>query len=102
MSDSSFDAGEPKQVKKAKSAHRTTEIIQREELREMLQTKPGRAVLWRILSLCRLYRSSMMGEETNLMAFYEGHRNVGLKLITLIDEADPSAYARMRSENQET
>ncbi len=48
----------------------------------------GRRVLWEILSICRLYRSSMH-ESAAVTAFNEGKRDVGLRILSLMN-AEPA------------
>lgn len=62
-------------------------------VQEVLKTGPGKETLWGILSLCGIYRDCFTGNaQTNML---EGKRSVGLDILQLIDEADPTAYAEL-------
>ena len=63
------------------------------DVRYILKDSRARNVLWHILGICGIYDDTFTG---NSQTFYrEGMRRVGLDTLQLIDEADPSAYARL-------
>ena len=64
-----------------------------ENVRELLKTSYGKDVIWHILSFCNLYSDGFTGD--NATFYNEGRRAVGLQLLHLLDEADPTAYARL-------
>jgi len=67
------------------------------DLKEFGSTPAGRRVLWRLLSLSGIYRSSM-SENPLLMAFSEGARDMGLALMMDLDELDPNILVMARRE----
>lgn len=91
-----YDAGDVGQVKKRKTKaqlRRETEIAQ---LQELLNTKAGRAVLWRVLEKCGMYKESFTGNSTT---FYNcGRQSIGYWLLTELVEADKRAYIKMQEE----
>ena len=91
-----IDVGEEVQVstRKTKVAlKRETEIAQ---LKMLLDSVHGRAVIWRILSQCGVYRTSFTGDSETF--FKEGKRAVGLWLLDELFEADPAAFSLMQKE----
>jgi hypothetical protein len=65
--------------------------------REMLKTRAGREVIWHILSLCDIYTDGFTGNSTTF--FIAGKRNVGMQLIEVMTDADPTAYPRLLLEH---
>ena len=65
----------------------------------VLKTPEGRQVLWDVMSMCHLYSLSMTGNSNTF--FREGERNVGLRVLGRILEADPGAYPELMKENME-
>lgn len=70
-----------------------------EDLRFVLSSGQGRRVLYDIISGCGIYHSSFSTDALQ-MAFKEGRRNEGLKLITKIDAVSPGAYSKMIEEQR--
>jgi len=58
------------------------------DIKEVLRTPGGRNVIWEILSICSLY--SVGGGE-----ILEGKRSVGVEILQIMEDADPTGYARL-------
>ena len=69
-----------------------------EDLSQILCTDGGRRYLWRLLSFCRVMDRSM-DRDSLVMAFREGQRDIGMRLMQDIYEAEPNAYELMRKEH---
>ena len=69
-----------------------------EDLRKILHEDWGRRYLWRLLSFCRVMDRSM-DRDALVMAFREGQRDIGMRLMQDIYEAKPNAYELMRKEH---
>jgi hypothetical protein len=69
-----------------------------EDLSQILCTDGGRRYLWRLLSFCRVMDRSM-DRDSHVMAFREGQRDIGMRLMQDIYEAEPNAYELMRKEH---
>lgn len=85
-----------KRKEEAKEAKR----IRRKEIddiRQILKLPAGRRYLWRMLSECGVFRSSFT-QNSNQTAFNEGIRNIGLKVLEDINEAESTAFAQMQNE----
>ena len=72
------------------------------DLREVMDTRAGRRVVWRIIDLkARVAASSFAGEETHAMAYAEGRRAVGLDLMAHAQRVAPTEYVHMLAEATE-
>lgn len=92
-------AADPAQVKYSAWKERDTKKRQAEDMRSVLGTIQGRRLIWRYLKECRIFEVSFTGNSTTF--FNEGMRNIGLKILSDINEADPGAYNKMLSESKE-
>jgi hypothetical protein len=82
---------------------KSTEEIQydtlRHNTRELLKTRAGQDFVWFVLSICDIYGHHFTGNSTTF--FNEGKRFVGLEVLALLEEVDPTAYARLLLNRQE-
>jgi hypothetical protein len=83
------------QVAEARLLDRFTEEQKIEQLRRILQDEDVRDFLWRLLKHCNVYVTTF-DNNFGRMSFNEGARNIGLRLLSDICEADPSAEMKMR------
>lgn len=96
--DEAFDAGDAEAV-----AARGERLAREQErraagLRYVLDDRRGRDWLWSLLEGCRIWQSSYTGDQTTV--FYEGMRNVGLRLLTELAATAPEALVTMITENR--
>lgn len=70
-----------------------------EDIRLILSSVNGRRFFWRYLTECGVFKTSFTGNSENTI-FLEGQRNIGLMLMSDLNEADPKAYITMLNENQ--
>jgi hypothetical protein len=81
------------------------ERLQREreanDLRYVMNSKPGRRFVYRLLSGAGLYRLSFNADSDRVTAFNEGARNRGLELLSEIMAACPERYTEMLVEQKE-
>ena len=68
-----------------------------EDVKWLMSSKRGRRIVYRLLQQAGVFRSSF---NTNAMqmAFNEGNRNQGLKLLADVTEQSPERYAEMIDE----
>ncbi len=71
--------------------------IERAQLKSLLDSPDGRAVLWRVLSKCGIYRTTYQAD-SGAQGFLEGRRSIGLDLLGDIHDADPNAYITIQQE----
>lgn len=83
----------------ARQAHVAMAHAQREveDFKWVVSTEQGRRFLWDLLAFAGVYRSSFTGNSHTF--FNEGRRDVGLKVLGMINEHTPEAYVTMLKEN---
>lgn len=96
------NAADEEQVREAAEKSRTNREKQLDDVYWVLSTKQGRRFYYRILEECGVFRLSYRAGQPDLTAFNEGTRNIGLMLLTEINEACPDAYTLMMKENNPT
>ena len=83
------------------------EALQKRDAEWQKQLEADRATLLQQPAFCRvmqallaatgIWRISYAGEATHAMAFNEGQRNVGLRLVTELEQANPQALLRLKA-----
>ena len=73
----------------------------RADLGAIFSTREGARFFSALLDLCGVFRLSYQGEETHAMAFKEGARNVGLQVLSALEEIDPQARQKVRDADGE-
>ncbi|WP_375650699.1 hypothetical protein [Bartonella sp. OT172YNZD] len=68
------------------------------EIKWLMQEEMGRAIVWRLLNNAGIYRSSY-SENALAMAFSEGKREMGLRLLDSLTHECPELYQTMMKEN---
>lgn len=69
-----------------------------EDIKWLMSDKRGRRVLWRLMDQAGVFRSSF-NTNAMAMAFAEGNRNYGLRLLSAIHSCCPKQYPVMMKEN---
>ena len=89
---------------KARGENRTREKLAQqsevEDVKWLMASKRGRRILWRVLDRAGVYRLSF-NTNSMTMAFAEGARNEGLRLLATIHGACPDLYPTMVKEANE-
>jgi hypothetical protein len=93
------NAADEEQVKEAKGKEKRREEREQDDMIAVTSIPQGRRLLWRLLSECGVFRSSMTGD--NYTYFNEGRRDVGVRLLSEITQANPEAYLQMMKESQD-
>ena len=94
----SYDADDEGQVEAARRKADRNRERELADLRAVLATIEGRRLVWRYLTRCGVFKTSMTGSSQTF--FLEGQRNVGLWLLADINAADPAAYVQMLAESR--
>lgn len=84
------------QIDKASKKLKTVRDQQVEDIRFLLGTPQGRRFFWRYLDECGVFKTSFTGNSQTF--FLEGSRNIGLKLLSDINESAPESYLLMQKE----
>lgn len=93
------NAADPAQVQNAKESERNTRKAELRDLGAVLGTPEGRRVLWRVLEVAGVHRSTF-NPHGSISAFNEGMRNVGLIFQKDITDHFPQQYVDMLQEMQ--
>lgn len=93
----SFNAAERKDVRKAEKDAKIAERQRHETVAGIMSVMPGRAWIADKLEECHVFASSFSTDPLQ-MAFHEGERNIGLRLLNDIMAACPNQYVVMMQE----
>lgn len=95
---------DPTDLRSHESEHtdqeRRDELKQRQEIEDLkwlLAHPAGRRIAWRLMAEAGVFRSTF-NQSGSVMAFNEGQRAQGLKLLTAIMETAPDAFTKMQKE----
>lgn len=88
----------------ARSESRTRDKLaqqtEAEDVKWLMSSKRGRRIVWRVLDRAGVYRLSF-NTNSMTMAFNEGARNEGLRMLSTIHAASPEMYPLMQKEASE-
>jgi hypothetical protein len=94
------NASDESQVRNAEIKKKLIDDQEKNDLRFILSTDQGRRFIWKQLQLCGVFKSSFTGSSETY--FLEGQRNIGLKLLADVMDADPESYLKMFKKQKET
>lgn len=89
------------EVRKAKKTEEQIERLRKRKLsnlRTLLRTPEFRRFYWELLSETGLFRASFQ-PDAYTTAFCEGKRDIGIKLLVDLNEANVSAFAQIQKEH---
>ena len=92
-----FDTSDEGQVSARKVTLKLAREREIEEVRALLNTRGGRAFVWRILGWCHVYHSAPA--DPGLMPRFEGQRDIGVRVLNECLTADPNVYILMQQES---
>ena len=93
------NAGDKEQVRKASKKERYAKINRINDTRFVLSDERGRRFVWGLMERC--FSQTFDSENSRLDAFRSGERNMSLKLLREITDADPDAFVTMLKEAQD-
>lgn len=82
----SLDASNPKMVKNRKRREKRAAERKTLDTKTVMSTKEGRRFVYGLLADCGIYKASFTAPNGLVLAFNEGSRNVGLKLLAHLQE----------------
>lgn len=98
-----FDPTDIRAQEQAKEEKRTRDKLDADteasDLVAQMSDQRGRRFVWRILEQAGVFRTSF-NTNSMTMAFNEGQRNIGLRLLGLIHEHCPLSYQTMVEEQK--
>jgi hypothetical protein len=92
------NAANEDQVKEAKLREKYGRDREVEDVRSILSSVYGRRFIWRYLDVCGVFKTSFTGSSQTF--YLEGQRNIGLKILADINEANPDAFVQMMKESK--
>lgn len=97
-----FDASDPSKVAERKSKAKRLEASRLNGLRQVLGNADSRHWLWDLLEEAGVFHTSMqsLDDTAMVLAFREGKRTIGLKVIAEVVKMDGTAYLTMVKENE--
>ena len=87
-------AGQAKQQAERETREQLLAKTEATDIAWLVKSKQGRRIAWRLLEQAGVFRTSF-NTNSMAMAFAEGARNSGLRLLTLIP---PESYVQMLNE----
>lgn len=101
---SSYDPTDIRSQERAKAETETRNKLAKDteesDLKWLMKGKQGRRIVWRLLEQAGVFRSSF-NTNSMQMAFAEGNRNYGNRLLALIHSTCPELYPVMLNEATE-
>lgn|SRR5262245_9451517 len=95
-----YDAGNRRDIRAAEKMARVTEQQRREIINGIMSVAPGRQWVCDLLEVCHVFATSY-ADSSLRMAFLEGQREIGLRLLMDIMGACPDRYIEMMRERNE-
>lgn len=95
-----YDASNPDHIAEQRNRARQTAQREGNMLRALMDLAEGRAWMWDLLASCHMFSTSFAKNSLE-MAFAEGERNVGLRLMAAIQSKCPDLYIKMVQEQGE-
>jgi len=94
-----FDLEAQEEVKKADELKaKIAATSEGDDFKWLMSSRRGRRVVWRLMELTGVFRSSF--DPTAMrMAYNEGFRNFGLRMLSIIQSYCPELYNTMTLEN---
>ena len=94
-----FNSADPEQVERRQTEAAKRELQHRAVVYGLMQSPEGRAWIWRELAECHIFHLSFEpGFDAATVAFREGERNRGLRLLAQVNIAAPQFYQMMQRE----
>lgn len=90
---------DPKSVKEKGEKAKSREQRDIDDLETILSDIRGRRFIWRYLAECGIFKTSF-NNSGSITALNEGRRQIGLKLLAEVMEANEEAYTLMASEDK--
>jgi hypothetical protein len=98
---SQYDPLDLRGQERAKAERATRDRLEREneaaDIKWLMSNKRGRRIVWRLLDQAGVFRSSF-STNAMTMAFSEGSRNYGLRVLATVHEECPDQYPVMMRE----
>ncbi len=91
--------GEEREQASQRRRVKLAENLRADDFKWIMSNKRGRRIVWHLLDLAGVYRSSFTGNSETF--FREGQRNIGLQILALIHAHTPELYYVMHNEQSD-
>ena len=98
--ETTFDASNPRHVKKRRDESKRTDNKRDAFLSAMMEQPEGRSWMWWLMEQTNMYHASF-SPNAMVMAHKEGARNVGLAVLAEVMRVAPAEYLLMMKERQD-
>lgn len=92
------NAASEKQVKRASEQEKLKKEDLTKDMRSILKTNEGRRVVWHLLEHCNVFGS--IWRPSAEIHYLSGVQDVGHKILSMVNDADPEALIKMMIENK--
>ena len=99
--DEAYDAADPEAVNKARKRAVRLHKKRVDFVKAMMDMHEGRMWLFDVLNMCHMAENTHTPGDTHTTAFKNGERNIGLKILADISEANPDRYMLMLTEGKD-
>ena len=93
----SYDTSEPQQVNKAKKRYARTRADRLKFVEAAMEHEQGRAWFYDLLTFCHVF-STPFDSDPYRTSFLCGQQNIGLKILSDIQDSSPDGYLKMVNE----
>ncbi len=97
----SYDTSDPESVNKARKKSSRTRATRLEFVAAAMTTMQGRAWFYDLLNRCYIFRTPFMSGDMHSTAFRCGENNIGLQILSDIQDSAPELYITMIKEAKE-
>jgi len=94
-----YNADDEDQVNTRRANTKRERKAQLDDLRTVLSTRPGRNLIWRMLSQAGIYQTPF-GPDDRISNYNMGRHNYGMWLLAEVIEVDSAAWISMQQEAQ--
>lgn len=92
--------GQDRQLADIRQHAKSEETLKVDDFKWLMGSKRGRRIVWRLLDETGVYRTSMTGNSSTF--FNEGRRDVGLRLMAMINDHCTAEFVLMLNERTKT
>lgn len=97
-----MNTADPRAIRKARQKEKQQRREELKDLQDVLSTKAGRRVIWKILSRAGVFRVDWEAGNHGYNDLCTGRRTIGNELMSEIQAIDPELYVTMAREANET
>lgn len=94
------DAGERAKYRKAQRDEKSKRTLRELAIKGLLADQAGRELLWHLLELAGGTTRSPFNPDPYVSAFQCGEHNVGLKILAMLVEVDPTGFITLQKEHE--